>query len=67
LPEIAVKQARHEDRVLHPERPFEAELVVNGGNVRFAGAGLDDQRPPDRQSRGQRKIVRDNTSSERSE
>jgi hypothetical protein len=44
LPEIAVKQARHEDRVLHPKRPIEAELVVNGGNVRFARAGLDKQR-----------------------
>ena len=39
-----MKEARHEDRVLHPERPIEPELVVNGGNVRFARAGLDEQR-----------------------
>ena len=31
-------------RVLHPERPVETELMVNGGNVRRAGAGLDEQR-----------------------
>jgi len=39
-----VEQARHEDPVLHPERPIETELMVNGGDVGLAGAGLDQER-----------------------
>ena len=43
IPQIAAQQAEHEQQILLPDRPVEAEFVLNGRDIRGAGAGLGEQ------------------------
>src|SRR5207253_6642442 len=43
LAEVAVREARHEDPVLHPKRLVETELMADGVHVSLASTGLDEQ------------------------